>query len=219
MGSEAEDAGEARRLALHAYKRKWIVDAARTVFARDGVTRASMREIAKHAGYTVGVLYHYVRSKEELYSEVLQGSLGALVDDLERARDGAPAGRCSGAAFDALYRFYRERPVDFDLSFYLYQGARPVGLYDDLDRRLNQRVDDVMDVLAGCLVADGVAAADRAHPRAVAVMSALFGVVLMTHTGRLRSLAEDPDALVALLLADTLGSDHVPFPDPTPEDP
>lgn len=196
-----------RRLAVHAYKREWIVEAARTVFARDGIGRASMREIAKGAGYTVGVIYNYFRSKEELYAEVLSGSLTALTGEVAAAADGAPHGKRAAAGLRALYRFYRERPGDFDLSFYLYQGARPVGPDEQLDRRLNGLVVAVIDVLADALVADGIDPPERARSHAVRATSAIFGLVLMAQTGRLSSLGERPDDVRERMLADTLGRD------------
>ncbi len=196
-----------RKLAVHAYKREWIVEAARTVFARDGIGRASMREIAKGAGYTVGVIYNYFGSKEELYAEVLRGSLSALTADVAAAAEGAAEGERAAAGLRALHAFYRDRPGDFDLSFYLYQGARPVSLDAELDRRLNARVEALMDVLAAALVADGTDPPAQARSHAVRAMSAIFGLILMAQTGRLSTLGERPDDMLERMLADTLGRD------------
>jgi len=206
--AEAGGGGDGRRLALHAYKQEWILDAAKTVFARDGITRASMREIAKTAGYTVGVLYNYFHSKEEIYAEVLQSSLGALLSALHTTAEAAEEGGQAAATIRALYTFYRERPGDFDLSFYLYQGARPVSLDHELDRRLNGLVQQVMDELAAALAADAVVPVPESRRHAVKVSSYVFGLILMAHTGRLNALGEDPDELLQLLLTDTLGHEH-----------
>lgn len=43
-----------------------IVDAAVRVIARDGLSGASLRVIAREIGYTTGVLMHYFADKEEL---------------------------------------------------------------------------------------------------------------------------------------------------------
>lgn len=85
------------------------------------------------------------------------------------------------------------------------QGARPVGLDDELDGRLNGLVERVMDVLAEALVADGVTAREHARSHAVRAASALFGLILMAQTGRLGSLGERPDDVLEQMLADTLG--------------
>jgi AcrR family transcriptional regulator len=198
-------AAERRRSAEQAFKREWLVESARAVFAREGIARSSMREIAKNAGYTVGVLYNYFRSKEELYAEVLRGSLATVADRIATATDGAPDGQRAAAGLRAMYGFYRERPGDFDLSFYLFQGARPVGLDAELDARLNALVERVMDELAAGLEADRLAAPGAARSHAVRASSAVFGVILMAHTGRLGSLGEEPDTVLDAMVDDLLG--------------
>ncbi len=49
-----------------------ILRAARVHFARLGYARASVREIAKDAGYTTSTLYHYFGSKHDLYITVFR---------------------------------------------------------------------------------------------------------------------------------------------------
>jgi AcrR family transcriptional regulator len=44
-----------------------ILAAARTVFAEQGYARASMRDIARVAGFSVGGLYLYFKNKEDLF--------------------------------------------------------------------------------------------------------------------------------------------------------
>jgi AcrR family transcriptional regulator len=57
-------------------KRHGILDAARTVFSRQGYAGASVEDVAERAGVAKGTVYLYFKSKEELY-------LAALVRDLE----------------------------------------------------------------------------------------------------------------------------------------
>lgn len=47
--------------------RQSILDAARTVFARDGLERASMREIARQAGVDPALLRHYFGDRSGLF--------------------------------------------------------------------------------------------------------------------------------------------------------
>lgn len=65
-------------------KRNAILDAARTVFSRQGYAGASVEDVAEQAGIAKGTLYLYFKSKEELY-------LAALARDMEtlsrQARD------------------------------------------------------------------------------------------------------------------------------------
>jgi AcrR family transcriptional regulator len=61
--------------------RQRILDAAMTVFERDGFARASMTAIAAEAGLSAGGLYTHFESKEELFL----AAFAALVEEDERA--------------------------------------------------------------------------------------------------------------------------------------
>ncbi len=51
-----------------------IIDAARTVFAKQGYHDATMDDVAKEVGVSKGALYSYFKSKEEMLKEIsLQG--------------------------------------------------------------------------------------------------------------------------------------------------
>ncbi|POA15406.1 TetR/AcrR family transcriptional regulator, partial [Pseudomonas sp. FW300-N1A1] len=64
-----------RRQTLTDARRALVLDAARTVFAEAGIEGASIREIAKRAGYTPGAIYSYFESKEAIYAALLDESL------------------------------------------------------------------------------------------------------------------------------------------------
>ncbi|HEY1970253.1 MAG TPA: TetR family transcriptional regulator, partial [Pseudonocardia sp.] len=53
-----------------------IVDATVRVLARDGLSGASLRAIAREIGYTTGVVMHYFRGKEELLVAAAQAVFG-----------------------------------------------------------------------------------------------------------------------------------------------
>lgn len=75
-----------RRSAIES--RKNILDAALTTFSDHGYRGASMRMIAGHAGISVGGLYLYFKSKEELYLTLLKRRLEDLVVKLEKVASG-----------------------------------------------------------------------------------------------------------------------------------
>jgi TetR/AcrR family transcriptional regulator of autoinduction and epiphytic fitness len=60
------------------FRRKEIIDAARSVFARRGFTSGIMDQIAKDAGIAKGTIYLYFRSKTEIYRAVLDHDMEAL---------------------------------------------------------------------------------------------------------------------------------------------
>lgn len=53
-------------------RREQIIDAALHVFAQKGFTRATNKDIAREAGITPGLIYHYFESKEALFMEMLE---------------------------------------------------------------------------------------------------------------------------------------------------
>jgi len=60
------------------FRRKEIVDAARSVFARKGFASAIVDEIAKEACVAKGTVYLYFHSKKEIYRAVLHDDMVSL---------------------------------------------------------------------------------------------------------------------------------------------
>lgn len=194
---------DSRRDAVRQFKRALIRDAAKTIFAEHGIDAVSVRQIASAAGYTTGAIYTYFESKNELYAEVLRESLSRLgaqvAESVETAR---VEGRWQGpAALRELWEFYQENPADFALGFYLYDsGPRPASLSKSLDVELNDMLDATVRQVADGLVADGLSTASTAHQTAVLHATWIFGLLLMTATGRIRSLREAPEPLLETYL-------------------
>jgi TetR/AcrR family transcriptional regulator len=184
------------------FKRGLIREAARSVFARAGIEGASMRAIAAEAGCTTGAIYVHYATKEELYAELLRESLEDVLETLRGAvaEGRGPAGKRRGqAVLDAFFAFYREHPQDFDLSFYLHNGApRPVGLSPELDQELNARMTQIVDLVGEALASDR-GSGDPRH-LGTAACASVFGVLLMQHTGRLGVLGQDAEALLDTLV-------------------
>ena len=62
-----------------------IVHAARKRFLHDGVDGASLRDIAKAAGTSIGMIYYYFPTKDDLFFAVVEEMYARLLPDLERA--------------------------------------------------------------------------------------------------------------------------------------
>ena len=67
-----------RRAAQAETERELVLVAAATLFGRSGYHEASMREIAAHAGFSIGALYKRFESKDALYCEVVQKHFVAI---------------------------------------------------------------------------------------------------------------------------------------------
>jgi AcrR family transcriptional regulator len=59
-----------------AARRLQILDAARTCFLRDGFHTTSMQDVIAEAGLSVGAVYRYFRSKNELIRAIAQSVIG-----------------------------------------------------------------------------------------------------------------------------------------------
>lgn len=178
------------------FRRAAILDAARRVFTRSGVEGASVRDIAKEAGYTPGALYFYYAGKEEIYADILGRSLadlGHTVRSAVAAADSAEARLRAGPL--AFYDYYEGHPQNLDLGFYLVRGIRPRGLTPALDRKLNGRLIAMLQIIAkGIRGYSGIDEAD-ANFEAVAAITHICGVLLMANSGRLKTLGFEPRAL------------------------
>lgn len=190
-----------RLRAVKDMKRQMILDAARRVFERDGLLGANMRAIASEAGYTASALYNHYASKEEIYGDLLSQSLDRLYDAVHAAvhagqsDKAGPAQRIERQAL-AFYDFYLDNPRELDLGFYLFQGMKPLGLTPELNEQLNRRLRESLDGIEAGLVALGCA-----KKAAVQETTSLFGhcvgLLLLTHTGRIRMFGQDGRALFA----------------------
>lgn len=63
--------------------RKSIIRAARSVFARKGVSRSTLEEVARAAGVTRGAVYWHFKNKKELFFAMREQTVLPLIDDAE----------------------------------------------------------------------------------------------------------------------------------------
>lgn len=73
------DRGERRRMQ--------ILGAATECFRRRGFHNASMAEISKAAGMSVGHIYHYFENKERIINAIVTRGMEELIADVEKLRD------------------------------------------------------------------------------------------------------------------------------------
>ena len=187
----------ARQAAVAGLKRELILDAATEVFARDGLDGASLRAIARAAGYTPAAIYFHFDSKEAIYAGLLERSLAALRERVAAAAAAHAAPRAAlRAAAEAWFDFYAERPRDLDLGFYLFRGGlRPHGLGRARDRELNAALLATLQPLGAALQALGLDPR-RAEAESAAFFAHASGLLLLQHTGRIRLFATGARALL-----------------------
>ncbi|MCA1278336.1 TetR/AcrR family transcriptional regulator [Saccharopolyspora sp. 7B] len=191
-------------------KRALILEGALRVFARDGLREASMRAIAKEAGYTPGAIYGYFPSKEHIYAAALNESLRRLQSATETAAShvATAASRYVAAAL-AFFDFYDENPRDLDMGFYLFSGGMaPHGLSDEeTNRELNAALLATLEpARSAAAELFGTEVATRLTAEAFAHAS---GLLLLRHTRRLNLFRLDARELMQSYLTEQVDQDTV----------
>nr|QIG94283.1 TetR/AcrR family transcriptional regulator [Bradyrhizobium sp. 6(2017)] len=196
---------ESRKEAVSRHKRELILDAARSVFAEEGLEGASLRAIATRAGYTPAALYFHFDSKEAIYAEVLRQSLASLGQAVSAAvtttRGAKQKLHSAGMAF---FRYYADHPRDLDLGFYLFRGGmKPAGLGHDRDRELNAALEAALHPIAEAAEALG-ASRQKANTVMVDCFAHATGLLLLLHTGRIRMFGASAPDLMDTYLRDRI---------------
>ena len=184
-----------RQQALNDSRRALVLDAAHTVFESLGIQGASIREIAKQAGYTPGAIYSYFENKEAIYGALLAESLERLNAAVDAAgqTNFSPAEMLSAKA-SAWFSFFAANPRDLDLGFYLVHGLQPRGLTAELNFQLNDRLHDALRPCESALQAMGLNL-EEALRENTSLFAHGVGLLLMQHTGRIRMFGQDASVL------------------------
>ena len=84
-------------MAFEQNRREGIILAAQKLFSQFGPRKTSVDEIARLAQVSKGTIYNHFKSKEEIYSAVVQQELTSLIEQIKEAwrRRMTPSGRCA----------------------------------------------------------------------------------------------------------------------------
>ncbi len=90
-------------------KRKTILKVSMDLFSRFGLVKTTVDEIARLARIGKGTIYHYFKSKEDIFAEVIQKESNALQDKIQQAlkAEQTPQGKL-GAFVKTRFRHLKE---------------------------------------------------------------------------------------------------------------
>lgn len=148
--SAARSRREERRLLQQDVSRTQLLDAAEEVFGRKGFHEATLKEVAELAEFSVGSVYSFFESKEDLFRQIfvrrgeefLPG-MHELLDD----READPLGQLH-ALVDYEVGFFRRHPR-FGRLFLRYSNATMLASTDrEIDLVMRQRYEEAMALQA-----------------------------------------------------------------------
>lgn len=153
-------------------RRGVILSAARDLFAKRDFREVTAREIARKAGISIGTLYNYYASLDELFLDIFLESAEEITRLLDRETENGAA-----ASLSSLCSWYIAF-LNRNMTFYQMMGHFMLGgdLSPDATRRLNHIMRLLMDRIEKALQAAGVGGDTRlaAH----ALFSALNGIMI-----------------------------------------
>jgi len=186
----------ARRERRRDRSREEILEAARRVLLREGVSATTLEAVAKEVGLSKTALYYYYPSKDALLFELIFGAMKthakAVHEAVEEAKDGAEA---LGALVRGTVKAFTPGLEDFRLAFLHGQVASPGAVHFDAEQFA--RIRPLNELLLGG-AAKKLAEDRKRHPRRtqvdprlMAFLAYLSAIGLLTMKGMVECL-NDP---------------------------
>ena len=136
-------------------RRRRIQEAARTVFSERGYAGASIELIARAAQLSVGAIYLYFRSKEDLYVSLVEDTLTVFDVDMAQVREQTEVSGRLRATWSILVRWAEKDPEGPRILRLLAQPAIRPQLSDEVVTAVSAGIGRVQDHI-GASVADGI---------------------------------------------------------------
>lgn len=175
-----------------AARRKQILAAATRCFARNGFHDTSMQDVIAEAGLSVGAVYRYFKSKDELRYAVAEENVGELISELSTIADHEPplpVADAMGRVVDVLDT--RLAPPDGVARIAIQSWSAAL-----FDPDLNHFIQAVMRGLRGQFVRIARRAQQAGHLPADADADAVGAALMSLAPGYIvqRTLTGSPDA-------------------------
>ena len=136
-------------------RRRRIQEAARTVFAERGYAGASIELIARAAQLSVGAIYLYFRSKEDLYTSLVEDTLTVFDVEMAQVREQAETSKRLRETWSILVRWAEKDVEGPRILRLLSQPAIRPQLSDEVVAAVSAGIQRIQDHIGAC-VADGI---------------------------------------------------------------
>lgn len=158
-------------------RRRRIQEAARAVFTERGYAGASIELIARAAQLSVGAIYLYFRSKEDLYVSLIEDTLTVFDVEMARLREQTEVSNRLRDTWSILVRWAENDPEGPRILRLLAQPAIRPQLSDEVVAAVSSGISRVQDHLGAC-VADGIHAGIYRQANAREIADLAWSVLL-----------------------------------------
>jgi AcrR family transcriptional regulator len=172
-------------------RRRRIQSAARGVFAQKGYAKTSIEQIAREANLSVGAIYLYFRSKEDLYISLLEETLDSVNGQLRELRGNSEGAGHLRAAWSLLVDWATNDVESTRVLRLVCQPGVRKQLSDEVAGGAAERLTALRDELAG-IIQDGIGSGLYRNGEAVPSADLLWALFL--------GLLQQADARVNLSL-------------------
>lgn len=136
-------------------RRRRIQESARTVFTERGYAGASIELIARAAQLSVGAIYLYFRSKEDLYVSLIEDTLTVFDVEMAQIREQTDVSQRLRETWNILVRWAEKDAEGPRILRLLAQPAIRPQLSDEVVAAVSTGISRVQDHIGAC-VADGI---------------------------------------------------------------
>lgn len=162
-----------------ARRRRKFVNAATDLFSNNGFHETTVKEIAEKAGASPGLIYNYVRDKEELLSLAIMAVLESYKSEVPKAviKYDDPVKRFA-AALAAYIKVVADKPKATLLA-YRYTAILPLPMRDQIKEMEVETNQIISDCITACI--------DAGYFRETNVEIVSYRAVLLAHGWALKS--------------------------------
>jgi AcrR family transcriptional regulator len=169
-----------RRTREKEQRRLQMLDAARSLVLKYGVFAVSVQQIAKLSELSVGTIYLYFESKEEIFASLQEEVLDLMYEEMEEAIEGA-TGPADGLR--AIARMYNSFSIEnkryFDVVNYFLSPSDiifPPHLKTEIDHHGNRILSLVVEVIERG-VHEGIFEAENPKRCAIMLWATIHGLI------------------------------------------
>lgn len=202
MTEEAKHTGSASSIVAKdaETRRAEIIEAARDLYAEQGLSRTSVKDITERLGVTRSLFYHYFPNKQAVTSAVLDAYVDEFVEALHHWNDGRQEGQIDDA-LASIVRIMRLGLFENDAFRADLASRENAALYLEF---LNRAADHTASYIIQSTVQDYAAL----HPVRIEHLYETFYILILGVIGYLRKHPDADDQVIVDVIAQTLHMDR-----------